>query len=70
MIAHETEENTGAANVDAKRPVQRRIMRKVDFYWSDRWQRVINIYRCSRCGGDENDLSMNKPEIERTHVCA
>ena len=69
-MATETEENTETANADAKRPVQRRVMRKVDFYYSDRWRRVINIYRCSKCGKEESDLNATKPEIERDHVCA
>lgn len=68
-MARETEDNTGAANTDAKRPVVRRVIRKVDFYWSDRWRRVINIYRCPECGKEMSDLNARKPKLNRDHVC-
>lgn len=44
-------------------------LKKVTFYWSDRWQRVINIYKCDKCGREFNDLLMAKPKIERLHNC-
>ena len=53
-----------------KSAVQRFVMRKIDFYYSDRWRRVINIYRCSKFGKEESDFTATKPEIERDHVCA
>ena len=43
--------------------------KKVDYYWSDKWQRVINVYQCPECGKDVSDLDKKKPEIEKEHVC-
>ena len=44
--------------------------KKVDWYLSDRWRRIINIYRCKQCGKEESDFKRKKPQIEKEHVCS
>lgn len=44
-------------------------LKKVDYYWSDRWQKVINIYKCKSCGKEFSDLDKTKPALQKDHDC-
>jgi Zn ribbon nucleic-acid-binding protein len=41
------------------------IIKKTDWYWSDRWQKVINCYECVDCGKHLSSLD----ESHKTHKC-
>ena len=44
-------------------------LKKIDFYWSDRWWRVIGVYRCANCLKEMTNLRMKRPDLEISHVC-
>lgn len=46
------------------------MLKKVDFYWSDRWQRRINVYQCAACGKEMTDLNKARPALTKEHAQA